>query len=588
MLGRHSPQGELFRPDSLHLDFVGRDSFYGFLALSRHEMFRDHDFAGLYKKDHGRPGVPPSQLCIALLLQSRDGVSDDEAIQRTAFDLRWKVALGLDIDEKLCAKSTLQLFRSKLVLHDKFEKIFQASVDACMKAGLMKRKKLELAIDTTPVLGRGAVKDTYNLISDQIRIVVKEVVGLKGCDREELITEHGLSRHFGKSFKGEVSIDWDDADQKRALIGQLVGDARVALELAKASLRGYARGADTTQDLRRARDLLADLLLQDIEDEPEDGGGPGILQGTKRDRVVSITDPEMRHGRKSHSKRFDGHKASIAVETESGVILSTDVIAGNAHDSDGAGDLVKSAGKTAKKKVECVLGDTAYGTTAARADIANAAKDADIVAKVPPASCRKGAEFTVEDFKVDIRKGVATCPAGKTSLRYERPKGTKNHRFVFSRKDCNDCPMRSKCTTAKQAARIVTVSEGYDELRRLRVRQRSKAFKQAYRRRVKVEHRIARLAQLGIRQARYFGRAKVKFQLSIAAAVANLVMASTRTFGGVLRGLQALTTAITLAWRILDHEFARRANSPIRIGDFTRGGRSAIPWFSKAPSRPVF
>src|SRR5688572_30800135 len=109
MLGRHSPQRELFRPDHVHLEHVGRDSIFGFLAQARAKVFHDEDFAGLYRKGSGRPSVPPSQLCIALLLQAREGVSDDEAVQRTAYDLRWKVALGLQLDEKLCAKSTLQL-----------------------------------------------------------------------------------------------------------------------------------------------------------------------------------------------------------------------------------------------------------------------------------------------------------------------------------------------------------------------------------------------------------------------------------------------------------------------------------------------
>ncbi len=585
MLGQHSPQGELFRPDNQYLDFVGRDSFYGFLAGSR-GLFRDRDFAELYTKEQGRPSVPPSQLCIALLLQSRDGVSDDEAIQRTAFDLRWKVALGLNLDEKLCAKSTLQLFRSKLVLHDKFEKLFQASVDACMKAGLVKRKKLEVAIDTTPVLGRGAVKDTFNLISDQIRTVVNEAVALKGFDREELIAEHGLSRHFGNSFKGEASLDWDDAEQKRALVGQLVADARVALELAKTSLRGYAKGAEAVRELRQARDLLAELLLQDIEEEPEDEKGPKIRYGTKRDRIVSTTDPEMRHGRKSHSKMFNGYKASVAVETESGVILATDVIAGNAHDSEGAGDLVKHAGKTAKRRVERVLGDTAYGTTGARTDIAKAATDVEIVAKVPPATHRKGAEFTVEDFDIDINNGVATCPAGKSSIRYERPKGTKAHRFSFSQRDCNDCPLRSKCTTAKRVARKITVSENYDELQRLRKHQRTKAFKQVYRRRVTVEHRIARLVQLGVRQARYLGSAKVTYQLSIAAAVANLVLVVSAVNRGLLRGLYSLHIGIELVWRVIERGFAEIIGSRHKTVRATGPASVGIPRLSDATSRP--
>ena len=39
-----------------------------------------------------------------------------------------------------------------------------------------------------------------------------------------------------------------------------------------------------------------------------------------------------------------------------------------------------------------------------------------------------------------------------------------------------------------------------------------------------VEHRLARLVQLGVRQARYFGRTKTLFQLLMAAAVANLTL----------------------------------------------------------------
>jgi transposase len=184
MLGRHSPQGELFRPDNVHLDHVGRDTIYGFLAQQRHRLFRDQAFADLYRRDWGRPSVPPSQLCIALLLQAKEGVSDDEAIQRSAYDLRWKVALGIDVEEKLCAKSTLQLFRAKLVMHDRFQKVFESSVTSCRRAGLLRNKKLEVALDTTPVFGRGAVKDTFNLISDQIARVVNAVVELKGVDRE--------------------------------------------------------------------------------------------------------------------------------------------------------------------------------------------------------------------------------------------------------------------------------------------------------------------------------------------------------------------------------------------------------------------
>ena len=164
MLGKRSPQRELFRPDNGLIDYVGANSFYGFLARQGGQLFRDSDFEDLYGK-RGRPSVPPSQLCILLTLQAKEGVSDQEAVDRTAFDIRWKVALGVDLEEKLCAKSTLQLFRANLLLNDRFLRLFEVSVQACHDQGLCNSKKLEVAIDSTPIFGRGAVKDTYNRVA---------------------------------------------------------------------------------------------------------------------------------------------------------------------------------------------------------------------------------------------------------------------------------------------------------------------------------------------------------------------------------------------------------------------------------------
>ncbi|GAH64348.1 unnamed protein product, partial [marine sediment metagenome] len=116
MLGQRPDQQNLFSADNQYLEFVGEDSFYGFLAQHGRELFCDGDFEELYCPDFGRPSVPPSTLVIALLLQAHDRVSDDEATQRAAFDMRWKVALGAEMDERPFAKSTLQLFRAQLVI----------------------------------------------------------------------------------------------------------------------------------------------------------------------------------------------------------------------------------------------------------------------------------------------------------------------------------------------------------------------------------------------------------------------------------------------------------------------------------------
>ena len=82
-----------------------------------------------------------------------------------------------------------------------------------------------------------------------------------------------------------------------------------------------------------ASELLGRLLLQDVERADD---VVSLRQGVSRDRMVSAHDPDMRHGHKSSSRRFDGHKASVAVDTDSQLITAVDVLAGNASDNVGA------------------------------------------------------------------------------------------------------------------------------------------------------------------------------------------------------------------------------------------------------------
>ena len=122
MLGR---QSDLTGGEHPYLDHVRRDSFYGFLALHRQELFSDEDFSKFYCPDNGRPSVPPSLLATALLLQAYEGASDEEAKARADFDLRWKVALGVGLEKRPFAKSTLQLFRARLVIHERMQTVFR-------------------------------------------------------------------------------------------------------------------------------------------------------------------------------------------------------------------------------------------------------------------------------------------------------------------------------------------------------------------------------------------------------------------------------------------------------------------------------
>ena len=126
------------------------------------------DFAEFYCADNGRDSVPPSLLATALLLQAHNKVSDAEAKARADFDIRWKVALGIEVEDRPYAKSTLQVFRAQLILHDKVREVFESSLRLARESGYLKKRGMKVALDTTNTLGRGAVKDTFNLLADGI------------------------------------------------------------------------------------------------------------------------------------------------------------------------------------------------------------------------------------------------------------------------------------------------------------------------------------------------------------------------------------------------------------------------------------
>ena len=539
MLGKRSDQRGLFEADQLYLDFVGRETFYGFLASQRGQLFHDEEFAELYVLDNGCPSVPPSLLATALLLQTYDRVCDEEAKASADFDLRWKVALGIALEERPFAKSTLQLFRSQLILHKRVRDIFKKSLTFARQTGYLKRHKMKVALDTRNILGRGAVKDTYNLLGDGIVKLVRMLAELQGSSSEEWAQAHGLSRYFATtSLKGEAEINWEDAKAREGFLTSIVADADRLLEVARQTLSSYAPESVEHKRLIEAAELLSQLLLQDVERKPTTGEA-SLKAGVAKDRVISVHDPEMRHGRKSKAKRFDGHKAAVAVDPESQLIIASDVLAGNAPDNEKALELVKQSEENTGLEVEETMGDCAYGDGTTRQEFADAGRK--LVAKVPGRA--NSAQVPKEDFTIDLEAKTCTCPGGQ-ECKMLVPIGRRKHRkgegqewwgFKFDPMVCASCSLRASCVKARpEKGRTVSLHPQEALLQEARALQRSEGFAPYRKWRQEAEHRIARLMQLGVRQARYFGRAKTLFQLLMASTVANLTLVATKV--GLMRG----------------------------------------------------
>ena len=251
----------------------------------RDQLFGDEEFAALYTLDNERPSVSPSLLATALLLQAHDKVSDAEAHRRTRLDLGWKVALGVEADAKPFAQSTLQHFRAQLILLRTPAQVQSVEVAAWAEA-------------------------------------------------------EGYARYLEPSIKGSTEVDWSDPEARRGFLAAIVADAERLLGQALTSPPATDRAHPDRPRIMAAAELLCKLLLQDIERRAD---GVAVREGVSRDRIVSVSDPEMRHGRKSSHRCFDGHKASLAVESGSQLITAVAGQPGNGPDNQGALDLVSES-----------------------------------------------------------------------------------------------------------------------------------------------------------------------------------------------------------------------------------------------------
>jgi hypothetical protein len=522
MLGRRDPQTNLFNASTqLGPDALKPMGCYADLARHGHQIFRDDDFAAIYCANNGRPSAPPSLLAMARLLQHKEKISDVEVINRCRYDLRWKVALDLDplSTDAPFVKSTFQLFRIRLTLHGQEGLAFAKSLEIAHRKGILP-KSLRLALDSSPVRGRGAVKDTYNLISDAIVALLRAIARARETSPKTVAEEAGLERHLeAPSIKGSEEVNWSEPDDVSAFLRGLLEDGDKALELAEQA------GVDG---------LEADHLRKIVDDDVDRGDDqtPATLRRqVAKGRSPSVSDPEMRHGCKSSGAKFNGHKAHIAVDTQSGLITAIEMDAPGTADGEMVETLIEQTRELCGSEIEVALGDCAYSSRNALVQ----AKQAGVERRTKIPGHRKGM-FTPGDFEVSEYRLQARCPAGHESGR--RQNRTKHQdgpaiQHLWPEELCSSCPLKERCTQGKR--RTLLVAEDFHDRRQRERYAKSSEGRQELRQRVVVEHAIGRLKNRGAGDSRYFGREKTKVQWLWTAALANLCLifrSDTVTDGG--------------------------------------------------------
>ena len=279
----------------------------------------------------------------------------------------------------------------------------------------------------------------------------------------------------------------------------LVNDALVVL--------AAVADAELGDEQAEAVALLALVAGQDVEP----GEWPGswrIARRVARDRVVSTVDPQARHARTTSAARRDGYKGHIAAEPESGLVTECALTAATA--ADGPTGVKLLAGEEPGLEV---LGDSGYGSGATRAAL-RAAGHRQTIKPIPLQSAVPGG-FTIHEFRIDQQAGTVRCPAGQVAPI------TSSGQASFA-SHCPGCPLRRRCTTAKQG-RTIRLHPHEDELRAARRQAVTRSFQQRYRRwRPMVERSLAWLVTDGCRRVPYRGIARNQLWWSLRVAAVNL------------------------------------------------------------------
>jgi transposase len=510
MLGRRDPQRSLFDAQSLP-HRVPADSFYGRMGAVSDVLFCDDDLAMMYCPDNGRPSIPPSLMSGATLLQFYDDVSDAEAVEKLKFDRRWQVALNLPIDYAGFDPSCFTYFRRRLIENGQERYAFDRFITVGRQAGFIP-DRITLLTDTTNVKGGGAVQDTYTLLRKGMRKLLKAAGFHLPRKREGLSpqTRLLLERYIDQDHK--AAIDWADPQQRAAQLQVLFDDAEAVLDLAAEHI--------DDDEVRYLGWLLIKILGDDLV--VNDQGQAQLGQGTATDRVISITDPQMRHGRKSSAHLFNGFKVSVSTDQHSEMIL--DIADVTASGSDGAHllPIIARVEEQAAVTVDRVEGDGAYGSGKNRAACDQYAEHA--IDLVSPLARPADPEVAKSAFDIDLNAHTATCPQGHTVSGQPAGKedGQPTWLFTFPRATCEACPLFERCVRSKQTGRTVRAGAYEAYLQAARLRQQTEEFDLLYRLRAAVERKIAELVQCGIRDTRYVGESKRQLQRLWTGAAVNL------------------------------------------------------------------
>jgi transposase len=430
----------------------------------------------LYCADNGRPAESPVRLLGVSILQYMEKLPDRQAVEALTFDLRWKSAIGMDVDERGFHSTVLVRFRERLLKAGKEQIGFDAALEVLRSAGYL-GKKTPQRLDSTHVLGLLAHMSRLECVRETMRLA------LEGLEQESrLVRPAGWALWWERYVESKP-----DYKEKETIFAE-------KLTQAGQDIKELLTWADELED-RLKKDEAVELLRRVFGENftYEIDGKVEKQRAQPSGAVHNPHEPEAQWSAKQTSKPMEwiGYKAQIAETVEEmtrakgeptkaviTAIVTQEAIASDKSALPVVEEAWQAVGQEPPVKVYADAGYTS-GAELARAE----GEGRQLCGPVAPPPAKEG-RYSSEDFTISIQTRTALCPAGEESTNCSRLENKETcdvaYRFEWKRKLCGGCEQSSKCFGKSQSHRTLVVGQHHELVQRRRQEQKTDEFKQGF------------------------------------------------------------------------------------------------------------
>lgn len=486
------------------------------------QLYFDSDLLSLFRSDCGQPAYSPAKLALISIMQFAEGLTDRQAAEAVRSRIDWKYALGLSITDSGFDYSVLSEFRVRLLKGGRENQLLDSMLEQFKQEGWIKTRG-KMRTDSTHILGATRQLNRLECVGETLRQALNELATVAPQWLLNQVSSDWFDRYSVRFEQYRQPKTKAEQEELVLIIGNDGHHLLVALEQSYVPIGlGQLSAVETLRQVWIQQYSFQDghLVWRTSADLP-----PNQLL------IQSPYDTQVRN-RTKRDTNWTGYAVHLTETCDEELpCLITNVETTPATTFDGAMTQVIHQALGSKNLLPSEhFVDTAY-VDSEHLVTSQADHNIDLIGPARLDTCWQAQSnngFDLSSFAIDWQAQSCTCPAGNTNVAW-RPKtddrGNQVIEVRFAASDCRACTLRTQCTRAKHAPRLLKLRPlpQHEALQTARERQATSEFKQQYQQRAGVEGLFSQASlRFELRRSRYIGRGKTHLQHIFIAAAINL------------------------------------------------------------------